>query len=401
MATRRSAPSLRPAELLEELDRGLASKTPPRVVIAATAPAARGEEPFLSDLAIRRIVARAETSGAEVATFDAGASGFDPSGLFAELTTRSLFAASTLRVVRGADALLKGGRGAASEDAEGDEESPKRSREAAVSPFERAVLAFAAGAAAGDGLAIVARKLRAPFARAVREAGGLVLEFRPLYDKPFRGDGPVESTELGAFVQSLAKEASLRLGRGALAALLARTGSSLGAAAAALEKLRSVHASAEVSVRDVELHVAATRAGSAWTLAEAIVQGEPGRALSEIALLAESGARDSDGKSIAADGAFAMALSAVVRDARRNAAAAARMAEGSTFEEAASAAGVPSFPAALDSFRKALGARRPPEHARFLDDVAEAELSIRRGGEKAQSALERLAFRGRRGGARR
>src|SRR5262249_49165646 len=147
-------------------------------------------------------------------------------------------------------------------------------RETAVAPLERAALAFATSAPDSDALVLSARKLRAPFLRAARDAGAHVVALRPLYDRPFRGDGPIESTELGKLAASMARSARVRLAPGALGALLARTGNRLGAVAAALEKLRSVAADREVAAADVAAHVPRSTPGSPWTLAEAILAGD-------------------------------------------------------------------------------------------------------------------------------
>ena len=221
----------------------------------------------------------------------------------------------------------------------------------------------------GEQFVLVARKLRAPFVRAVREAGSLVIEFRALYDKPFQGAGPIETTELGEFAKALAREQGMRLGSGALAALLARTGNQLGSIDAGLQKLRSVCGDRDVSSADVVLHVAATRPGSPWILGESILAGDAKRAMNEWALIGRSGARDGDGKSIAPEGAFVMALAAAVRDARRNHEAARRIRCGMSLEQAAASVGVPFFPAAMETFARALRARSLAGHRRLLDDL--------------------------------
>lgn len=388
----------RPADALAELAHAMGGARPPALVVLTNSASARGDEPHFVELALRTVLAAARARGAEVGIHDAAVSGFDASSLYAALTTRSLFASSSVRVLKNADALLKG-RGATAGEEE-EKESPKRSREAAIHPIERAALTCAAQGAGGDQFVLAAKKLRAPFVRAAREAGGLVLEFRPLYDKPFRGSGPVESTELGEFAARLAKERRVRLGAGALAALLTRTGNQLGAVDAALEKLQAILGDREVTVAAVAEHVLSTRPGSPFVLAEAILAGDAPRALAELRLLERFGARDADGKAIASEGAYAMALSAAVRDARRNHDAARRARAGGKLEEIAASLGIPPFPAAMDSFLRGVRARDLAGHRRLLDDLLEAELAMRVRREPAAMALERLACRARVASAR-
>jgi len=397
-AGRSDAAARKPLEQLEDLEKSLASKEPPRLIVATHTSAARADEPFLLDWVGRRCVAFAEKRKAEVTLFDAGAPGFDPNGLFAAITTRSMFASASVWIVRQADALVRGARSGDDADGEAETEKPAGGgkRDAATVPFERAVLRYAEGSGGDDQLVVLARRLRAPFLRALRERDVFVVEVRPLYDKPFRGDGPVDGTELGEFLMRYARIEGMRLGRGVLQEIVTRTGSGISGAAGALSKLRSVVSDREITVADVVAHISTSRAGSPWAIAEAILRGDGARALEEIACVAASGARDPDGKTVAADGAFAMALSALARDARRNVVAATMIAGGASAEDAAAAVGVPRFPAAMEAFQKSISARNATDHRRVLDAVAEAELAIRGGGEKARSALVRLAARCRR-----
>jgi len=368
---------MRPADALAALERAVRSPSPPKLVATVTASSARADEPFLHERAVRIVREAAAARGAETTVHDAGAPGFDAGALYAALTTGALFASASLRVVRNADAVEPG------------------------APLESAALRFARGAPTGDQLVLQARRLRAPFLKEMREAEALVVELRPPYDRPFRGDAPPERTELGEMALSIAAESGVKLAPGALGEMLRRTGSRLGAVAAAIEKLRAVGASAACTREDVARHVPRSQTGSPWALAEAIGSGDAARALEECAAIASNGARDSDGKPIAAEGAFAMAMAALGRDGRRNAEAADRMRSGETIEQAAAALRVPPFPAAQDAFARAIRARSVEGHRRFLDELVEVELAIRLRGEKPRSALERLAARTRaRTGAR-
>ncbi|MBI3817834.1 MAG: hypothetical protein HY286_04015 [Planctomycetes bacterium] len=402
MAVSKSPPPLKPAETLSELTK-LLKAAPPKVCISMNAASARGDEPFLHELLIRRIAAFAESRGSDVNRYDAAVPGFNAPGLYSELTTRSLFAAATVRILKNADALIKKSGEADDDESESDalaEEgekpsAPKRSREAAVHPLEKAVLLFIKSAPEGDMLAVTGKKFRAPFVRAAREAGAFVAEFRPLYDKPFRGPGPVDGTEFGEFAIAIAKEMGLKLAAGALGSIVKKTGSQLSQVAGALEKLRSVANGAEITTALVAAQIPYSRPGSPWALAEAVLSGDASRALVEIESLENAGARDTNGKIIAADGAYVMAFSAIARDGRRNLAASEYIKNGMSISEAASALGVPPFPAALEAFERQVRSRTPAGHRYLFNWVAEAEFATRMRGEKAKSALERLACRAR------
>lgn len=408
-APRTAAAPVRPAETIRSLGSLLKSGGgAPRLVLVTNSSTARSDEPFLRDLAIAMIAADAVRRKADITKYDGAVPGFQPATLYAELTTRSLFATTSVRIIRNADAIMKGVRaeaGTAMED-EGDDDvgasesdestAPvRRSRSVADHPFEKAALSFAKNAPAGDVAVIELKKMRAPFARAAREAGALILEFRPLYDKPFRGDGPVESTEFGEFISMLARDAGMKFAPGAMAAIVRKTGTQLGAVAAALDKLKNIGAGPELTVDIITQNVPRSRPGSPWTLASAVLAGDAARAIEEIYLLTSAGARDADGKMIASEGAFVMAMSSMIRDARRNLDAALRIRAGATLQEAASAVGVPPVPAALDAFALAVRARTPAGHRAFLDRIAEAELATRLRGEKPSSAIMRLAVRAR------
>lgn len=395
----------KPADTLAELVKLLKSPSAPPVFILMNSPMARGDEPWLHEMALQRIVKSAEARGAEVNRYDGAVPGFDPATLYAELTTRSLFAMATVRILKNADALMKGMRDAGDEDGDDDESEPaedgaapapaKRSREAAVHPLEKAILAFMKNAPAGDALAVTAKKLRAPFVRAAREGGAFIAEFRPLYDKPFRGAGPIESTEFGEFAQIVARDAGVTLGAGVLSAMVRKTGSQLSQVAGAIEKLKSVAQNRDITIHDVAEHVPYSRPGSPWVLAEAILSGDAARAFFELEALGNAGARDANGKIIASDGALVMALSSIARDGRRNVIGAELLKRGMPISEIASIVGLPSIPAVLETFEKQLKLRTPAGHRQLLDWVVDTELATRLRGEKARSAMERLATRAR------
>lgn len=395
MAESVKAQPLRPAEVLAQLRRAGrdASCT---CVLLTFASSARAEEPHFFELAIRDLVEAARSQSLDVEVFDALDAAFDAKALYASLTMESLFASSCVRVLRRAEALLKGEKGDDEESGkDADSKRSTRSREAAVHPLERATLAFLGRARPGERFVVAAARFRAPFLRAVREAGGQVFEFRPLYDKPFRGAGPIETTELGAFAAELARERGLRLGAGALRAILERTGNQLGAVDAALTKLATVAGERPIEAREIASHVPQTRPGNPWALAEAIAQGNPETALRELDRIVRWGAREADGKTISADGALTMALAALVRDARRHREAAERLHAGDSLEAVARAFAVPPFPAALDAFAAAVRARSPRGHGAFVKALLDAELSTRVHREPLPLMFARLAARAR------
>ncbi|MFN0207026.1 MAG: DNA polymerase III subunit delta [Planctomycetota bacterium] len=407
--TIKSAAAQKPLDALADLDRALKSDAP-KLILLTNASTARGDEPFLFEYAIRKITNAAEARGAEVSRYDAGISGFNAATMYTEISTRSMFALASVRIVRNVDALTRGARASDSEGelSEGDEPettkdgeatkekgAPSRSREAAAHPIERAALGFVKNAPGGDQLILVSKKFRAPFVRAVREAGGAVYEFRPLYDKPFRGAAPVESTELGEFVQILARELNMKFASGAMAALIQKTGSQLTAIASALEKLKSVLNNTEITAARVHEHIVKSRPGSPWILAEAILSGDAARALAEVDALEASGARDADGRAIASEGAYVMMFAALRRDGIRNIEAAGLLKNNQTIETAAAQIGIPNIPAVMESFIKQVRSRTPAGHRILLDRIAEAEIAMRLRGEKARSAVERLVARAR------
>lgn len=403
----KSAAAQKPLDALSDLDRVLKTDAP-KLILLMNAPAARGDEPFLFEYAIRKVTNAAGARGAEVSKYDAGTPGFDGATMYTEISTRSMFALASVRIVRNVDALTRGARGSEAQEEEpedGEDSEPEttknksapssRSREAAVHPIERAALGFVKNAPAGDQLVLVAKKFRAPFVRAIREAGGAVYEFRPLYDKPFRGPGPVESTEFGEFVQILARELNVKLAPGSMGVLIQKTGSQLSAVAAALEKLKSVFNNLEITAAHIHQHIVKSRPGSPWILAEAILSGDAARALAEIDALEAAGARDADGRAIAAEGAYIMMFSALRRDGIRNIEASELLKRNTSIEAVAAEIGIPTIPAVMDSFIKQIRARTPEGHRRLLDTIAEAEAAMRLRGEKARSAVERLAARAR------
>lgn len=373
MAQRR-AREADPPTALSELRQAVESGGAPRAALL------KGEEPYFCERALETLVGAAAAAGAEVCKHDGDDPEFELMTLLDDLAGASLFAAARCVVVRGADGLAK-------------------KVGSSPSPFTRAALAFLESEKPGH-LIVVGRKLRADhaLAKAIRAAGGPLMNARKLWDTPPPWAPDPRKTELALWVGRRAREVGVRLSPDDAAYVAAATGNDLAAIDTQLEKLRQ---GGGEKLREV---VGWSQGGTPWSVAADLVSGDLAHAVAGVESLFRAGFRSNrDGKTEVDPGTLSTLLFNALRSKTRQAFVAARaQALGKGLEEAAAEAGVKNGKLALDELRRHLELRDWQGWQRVYEDVCALEARGRRGTLIDANAFAHLALRWRetRGGRR-
>jgi hypothetical protein len=335
-------PDLDPAQALRELD-GSSELLAGYVL--------RGDELYFTTRARDTIVEKAREAGYEVCRHDVKESTFDAAVLLDDLAGGALFASSRLVLIANPEAQLK-------KDA----------------PLERAIASFLAG---GRGsVVLVSSGLRADnrTVKAIVKAGGRLLSFRKLYDKPppWQPHADPRNAELPQWLRARARELSVELsGEGALL-LIAAVGNHLFALEDRLSELRLA---GEQSFFE---QLQGDGAGSPFVAATEVCRGNASAGLFQIETLFRSGQRGRDGKRELAPKALREVLFNALRSKLRGGlAGAVALSGGAGPDEAAAAAGVPNFPAAKREFAEMVRLRSVRDWRRMSDDLARLERRAR------------------------
>ncbi len=237
-----------------------------------------GEVEILKDRVVGAVLARAD---GEIETFVARPGESDAEAfrrLLRAWTTSSLFGGDRVLVVRGADALLRGGR--------------------------LTELAGIAGAPHQLLLTINTLDGRSKLARRVRESGGLV-NLPPLRDSPppWHAGGPFLETELNQWIRSEARERSLAVDLSVADTLSQRIGNEPARLVQKLEQLAVLVAPrTSLTTTDIEDHVIPSSARLLGLYEEAVRRGEAGEALRLLDRMTRDGVYDHQGKVVAGGG---------------------------------------------------------------------------------------------------
>lgn len=333
----------------------------------------RGDELFYRNAALDLLRAKAREQGFEFAAHDARESGFEAARVLDDLLGGGLFAAGRLVVIQAPEDLLK-------KDSGGGER-----------PVARAIAKFL-GAGAGT-VVLAAEGLRADHAtvKAIVAAGGSVLSFRKLYDKPapWERDPDPRRTEVAAWTVARAKHHGVKLSSEGAALLVAALGADLCTLDGKLAEGR--HAEGGKFLADLE----AAAPVSPFDLAAALARGDLAVSLRDLEGLFRSGYKAKDGKlEVKADALREILFSGLRGHVRRGAAASAALAAGASAEDAQALAGVGAWQ--LRDFQTSLAARDAKAWRAMSADLLRLERKSRRGHEVDVNDLYLFALRWRR-----
>jgi hypothetical protein len=262
-------------------------------------------------------------------------------------------------------------------------------------------LAAAVLASPPTGAALVLRTSRgvkgktAVDAEGLQELGAVVVDCRALYDAPapWETSAPAWDHELGRFLGKRMKVAHGKaLGVAEAHAVTRKVGSDMAALDAALKSLALwLGERPKVEAKDVEEALGVTREDPVWTLVDAVLDRDLGKALDLTAAAFDRGISDERGAVVVRpDALFPRLVGSLHASYRRLLLGAEALARGERTEEVARAAGVAPFLAQAFVSR----CRRDPadllaRHGAFL----EAETGVRGGGVPPRLAFERLVIR--------
>ena len=338
-------PDLDPAQALRELDAA------PELLAGYVL---RGDELYFTTRARDTIVGKARAAGYEVCAHDVKESSFEAAALMDDLVGGALFASSRLVLIANPEGLLK-----------------------KDTPLERAIASFLAGRRGS--VVLVSGGLRADnrTVKAIVKAGGRLLSFRKLYDKPppWQPHADPRNAELPQWLRARARELSVELsGEGALL-LIAAVGNDLFSLEDRLSELRLA---GEQSFFE---RLEGDGAGSPFAAATELCRGHAGAALFQVETLFRSGQKGRDGKRELAPKALREVLFNALRGKLRGGlAGAVALNAGASLDEAAAAAGVPGYPAAKREFGEMVRLRSVRDWRRMCDDLARLERRARTGG---------------------
>ncbi|MBK8179121.1 MAG: hypothetical protein IPK67_09595 [Planctomycetes bacterium] len=355
-----------PEEVLDGLRASLGRGAPaPGYVV-------RGEELFYRNGALDLLRGRARELQYEVCVHDVKESAFEVTRLQDDLVGGGLFSAGRLVVIHAPEDLLKKDGGA-------------------ERPVARAIGKFLT-AKAGS-VVLVAEGLRADNAvvKAIVAAGGALLTFRRLYDKPapWDRDPDPRRTEVVQWTVARAKELGLKLSGEGAVLVVSAVGSDLCALDSKLGEFR--HSGGQEYLRQLE----ASAPVSPFDLAGSLARGEVAAALRGLEGLFHSGFKAKDGKlEVKGDALREILFNGLRSQVRKGAAASAALQAGKSEEEALGLAGVSAYQ--MRDFQAALGARDAAGWRAMSADLTRLERKSRRGHEVDVNDLFRFALRWRR-----
>ena len=280
----------------------------------------RGEERYFRDQALGMLRQAAGAAGYEVCVHDAerGNPDFQLNALIDDLSGGGLFADKRLVVMRtGAELLKKAG--------------------SKPSALTSAMLGFVNAPDDVGSLVLSVPSLRADHAlcKAIKAAGGPLLELRKLWDNPPPWNPDPRQAELVQWVSSRARELKLRLSADQAVYIVAATGNDLFALEDQLQRL------GKMPEEDFKSLVGWDAATTPWSVAEKLVAGELPRALAGIESLFSSGFQEKGGRRLVDSVALAaMLIASLGREVRRSLQLSSELAAGADEASAGRAAGV-------------------------------------------------------------
>ena len=315
----------------------------------------RGEELYYRNAALDLLRALARAKNLELCQHDAKEPGFDAQRLLGDLSGGGLFSAGRMVVIHAPEDLLK---------KDGAKERP----------LARAIPKFLA-AQAGC-VVLVAEGLRADNAtvKALLAAGGVLLSFRKLYDKPApweRSPDP-RRTEVSEWVQARVKARGMKLSADQVVLLIASVGGELCVLENKLAEFAHMPGGEFFQRLDASAPV------SPFELANALLRGDLRQSLRDAEGLFHAGYKSKDGKlEVKPDALREILFSGLRMQVRRGVAAAEGLRAGLSAEAAAAQAGVSAFQ--MRDFQIALGARDPAAWRAMSADLARLERKARSG----------------------
>jgi len=296
----------------EALARGIAKEA--RVV------AITGEEDFLREQ-IAEMVKRDLPEDVEVTLIEGG-DGLELRDLLDDLRTRGLFGGDRLIHVRGADAFLK-------------------EHAAALTRFLEEGEAVQRLIVEGKALMGKGRKTvpKTGILAAIERIGGVVVACDTLFDSPFKGRGPAWQSPLSKWVVERSSFYGKRLSMEDAYALHRMVGNKLRELDAELKKLATfVKDAPRITADDIERCVGEGRLAPVFDLAESIGSRQVASAVEHSQMLFERGLVHFSGRHIRdLNGIAIMIVSATTNVLRKIARVQEMMADGDSFEDAASA----------------------------------------------------------------
>ena len=280
----------------------------------------RGDERWFSVRAYEALAAAARERGAEWVVHDGADPDFQLPALLGDLATPSLFSPRQVLVARGVDVQLR----------KAGKQQP---------PLVAAVQAFLERDEPERCLALFADKLRADHVlfKAATQGGAPTLHARKLWDTPPPWRPDPRQAELVQWLVAEARRRDVRLSPDDAVVLVRCTGNDLGALVGELERLR---ARGPGALRE-DLRFRA--AGSPFAVADSVLSGSTGAALSGLEGLYRGGMAGRDGERVLDTGAIgALLVRAVSGGLRQGLTASTVLARGAAPEEAAQAAGAQS-----------------------------------------------------------
>jgi len=315
----------------------------------------RGEELYYRNAALDLLRALARSKNLELCQHDAKEPGFDAQRLLGDLAGGGLFSAGRMIVVHAPEELLK---------KDGAKERP----------LARAIPKFLA--AGGGCVVLVAEGLRADNAtvKALVAAGGSLLSFRKLYEKPApweRHPDP-RRTELSEWVGARAKARGVKISADQVVLLIASVGGELAVLENKLAEFALLPGGEFFQRLDASAPV------SPFDLANALLRGDLRASLRDAEGLFHAGYKSKDGKlEVKPDALREILFSGLRSQVRRGVAASEGLRAGLSAEEAANQAGVSAYQ--MRDFQLALGARAPAAWRAMSADLARLERKARSG----------------------
>lgn len=232
---------------------------------------------------------------------------------------------------------------------------------------------------------------RSGLARAVVDAGGIVVTCQALYDTSFGGKGPVWQSPLSRWVQQRARGLGKRLSLKDAYQIHRLAGRDLRVLDAELHKLAAYAGERpELTADDVEQVVARGRLGAAYELADAVAAGDVPQALDRSARLFENGLADSGGRIVRDPASIALILQRTLTNRLlRVLQVVELMRGGMSFEDAAGAVGQP--PWGRDRLRRQAEVLAAPGRGlRLVRGLRELEEGLKGGGGPPRTLVERF-----------
>lgn len=280
----------------------------------------RGEERYFREEALGMLRLAADAKGYEVCVHDAerGNPDFHLNALIDDLSGGGLFADKRLVVMRsGAELLKKVGT--------------------KPSALTSAMLGFVNAPDDVGSLVLSVPSLRADHAlcKAIKAAGGPLLDLRKLWDNPPPWNPDPRQAELVQWVSARARELKLRLSAEQAVYIVAATGNDLFALEEQLQRL------SKMPEEDFKSLVGWDAATTPWSVAEKLVAGELPRALAGIESLFASGFQEKGGRRLVDSIALAaMLIASLGREVRRSLLLSSELAAGADDASAGRAAGI-------------------------------------------------------------